>query len=145
MQPENIEDIYPLSPLQQGLLFHTLETPGSGVYLQQLSCLLHGDLGQSFYYQTPVLELYLQRLPNSLMLAFVAMGLSLLIGIPAGIMASVQVGRFWDGFGKMFSLLGLSLPSFLVGLRSEEHTSELQSHSFISTGCRTRCCSPLSR
>src|SRR5215217_4148271 len=58
----------------------------------------------------------LDRPPNSLLLAFVAMSLSLLIGIPAGIMASVQVGRFWDGFGKLFTLLGLSLPSFLVGL-----------------------------
>jgi peptide/nickel transport system permease protein len=78
--------------------------------------LFHGDLGQSFYYQTPVMQLYLDRLPNSLLLAFVAMGLSLLIGIPAGILASVQVGKFWDGFGKLFTLLGLSLPSFLVGL-----------------------------
>ncbi len=78
--------------------------------------LFQGDLGQSFYYQTPVFELYLDRLPNSLLLAFVAMSLSLLIGIPAGIMASVQVGRFWDGFGKLFTLLGQSLPSFLVGL-----------------------------
>src|SRR4029077_19562353 len=33
--------------------------------------LLHGDLGQSFYYQTPVMQLYLDRLPNSLLLAFV--------------------------------------------------------------------------
>ncbi len=78
--------------------------------------LLHGDLGQSFYYQTPVMELYLDRLPNSLLLAFVAMSLSLVIGIPSGILASVQVGRFWDSFGKMFALLGLSLPSFWVGL-----------------------------
>src|SRR5207248_954723 len=78
--------------------------------------LAHGDLGQSFYYQTPVFELYLQRLPNSLLLAFVAMGLSLLIGIPAGILASVRIGGFWDGFGKLFTMLGLSLPSFLVGL-----------------------------
>jgi peptide/nickel transport system permease protein len=78
--------------------------------------LVQGDFGQSFYYQTPVMQLYLDRLPNSLLLAFVAMGLSLLIGIPAGIMASVQVGKFWDGFGKLFTLLGLSLPSFLVGL-----------------------------
>jgi peptide/nickel transport system permease protein len=44
------------------------------------------------------------------------MALSLLIGIPSGILASVNVGGFWDGFGKLFSLLGLSLPSFLVGL-----------------------------
>src|SRR5207302_3333794 len=78
--------------------------------------LFHGDLGQSFYYQTPVFELYLQRLPNSLLLAFVAMALSLVIGIPSGVLASVQVGKFWDNFGKMFTLLGLSLPSFLVGL-----------------------------
>ena len=78
--------------------------------------LFHGDLGRSFYYQTPVMELYLQRLPYSLLLAFVAMGLSLLIGIPCGILASVRVGRFWDSAGKMFALLGLSLPSFLVGL-----------------------------
>jgi len=84
-----------------------------GVFMASLA---HGDLGQSFYYRTPVLELYLSRLPNSLLLAVVAMGLSLLIGIPSGILASVRVGRFWDSAGKMFALLGLSLPSFWVGL-----------------------------
>ncbi|HWB52132.1 MAG TPA: ABC transporter permease [Stellaceae bacterium] len=78
--------------------------------------LLHGDLGQSFYYQTPVFELYMSRLPNSLMLAAVAMIFSLVVGIPSGILASVRVGRFWDSAGKMFALLGLSLPSFWVGL-----------------------------
>jgi amino acid adenylation domain-containing protein/non-ribosomal peptide synthase protein (TIGR01720 family) len=40
----HIEDIYPLSPMQQGLLFHTLYQPGSGVYLEQMSCTLEGDL-----------------------------------------------------------------------------------------------------
>jgi peptide/nickel transport system permease protein len=78
--------------------------------------LLHGDLGKSFYYRTPVMELYLTRLPYSLLLAFVAMTFSLLIGIPSGILAAVRVGRFWDSAGKMFALLGLSLPSFWVGL-----------------------------
>src|ERR1051325_7117619 len=78
--------------------------------------LFQGDFGQSFYYWTPVFELYLSRLPHSLELAAVAMVLSLVIGIPSGVLASVQVGRFWDSFGKMFSLLGLSLPSFWVGL-----------------------------
>jgi peptide/nickel transport system permease protein len=78
--------------------------------------LAHGDLGQSFYYQTPVLDLYLSRLPNSLLLAAVAMAFSLLIGLPSGILAAVRVGRFWDNAGKVFSLLGLSLPSFWVGL-----------------------------
>ena len=78
--------------------------------------LLRGDFGQSFYYQTPVLELYLDRLPNSLLLALVAMAFSLLVGIPSGILAAVRVGRFWDSAGKLFALLGLSLPSFFVGL-----------------------------
>ena len=41
---------------------------------------------------------------------------SLLIGIPSGILAAVRVGRFWDSAGKVFALLGLSLPSFWVGL-----------------------------
>jgi ABC-type dipeptide/oligopeptide/nickel transport system permease component len=78
--------------------------------------LLRGDFGQSFYYQTPVLDLYLDRLPNSLLLALVAMAFSLLLGIPSGILAAVRVGRFWDSAGKLFALLGLSLPSFFVGL-----------------------------
>jgi peptide/nickel transport system permease protein len=93
-----------------------LDRPLFVQYWLFLTSLLQGDLGQSFYYQTPVMQLYLDRLPNSLLLAFVSMGLSLMIGIPAGILASVQVGKFWDGFGKLFTLLGLSLPSFLVGL-----------------------------
>src|SRR5580765_3592340 len=85
-------------------------------YWHFVASFLTGDLGQSFYYRTPVLDLYFQRLPNSLLLAAVAMGLSLLIGIPSGILAAVRVGRFWDSAGKVFALLGLSLPSFWVGL-----------------------------
>src|ERR1700759_1641886 len=78
--------------------------------------LARGDFGQSFYYQTPVLSLYLDRLPNSLLLASVAMAFSLIVGIPTGILAAVRVGQFWDSAGKIFALLGLSLPSFFVGL-----------------------------
>jgi len=78
--------------------------------------LARGDLGQSFYYRTPVVELYLSRLPNSLLLALVAMSFSLLIGIPSGILASVRVNSWWDSAGKLFALLGLSLPSFWTGL-----------------------------
>ena len=85
-------------------------------YGQFMSSLARGDLGHSFYYRTPVLELYLSRLPYSLMLAAAAMAFSLLIGIPSGILAAVFVNRSWDSAGKIFSLLGLSLPSFWVGL-----------------------------
>ena len=77
---------------------------------------LRGDFGKSFYYRTPVLELYLSRLPNSLLLATAAMLFSLAVGIPSGIMAAVNVGRFWDNAGKVFTLLGLSMPQFWIGL-----------------------------
>jgi len=81
-----------------------------------MSSLVRGDLGHSFYYRTPVLELYLSRLPYSLLLAVAAMAFSLLVGIPSGILAAVHVNRWWDSAGKIFALLGLSLPSFWVGL-----------------------------
>jgi ABC-type dipeptide/oligopeptide/nickel transport system permease component len=84
-----------------------------GTFMRDLA---RGDFGRSFYYRTPVLELYISRLPNSLMLAVAAMAFSLLIGIPSGIMAAVRVGGWWDSGGKIFSLLGLSMPSFWVGL-----------------------------
>jgi len=85
-------------------------------YVSFIASLVHGDFGQSFYYRTPVFELYLTRLPNSLMLALAAMAFSLLIGIPSGILAAVRVGGFWDRAGKIFALLGLSVPSFWIGL-----------------------------
>jgi peptide/nickel transport system permease protein len=85
-------------------------------YGQFMSSAARGDFGHSFYYRTPVLELYLSRLPYSLLLAAAAMAFSLLVGIPSGILAAVFVNRWWDSAGKMFALLGLSLPSFWVGL-----------------------------
>src|SRR5205823_6363083 len=39
-----IEDLYPLAPMQQGMLFHSLYEPAAGVYIEQVSCLLQGAL-----------------------------------------------------------------------------------------------------
>jgi ABC-type dipeptide/oligopeptide/nickel transport system permease component len=85
-------------------------------YLSFVKSMATGDFGQSFYYRTSVLDLYMSRLPNSLLLALAAMSLSLLIGIPTGIIAAVRVNTWWDSGGKLFALLGLSMPSFWVGL-----------------------------
>jgi surfactin family lipopeptide synthetase C len=51
MQMENLEDSYPLSPMQQGMLFHSLCAPHSGVYIQQLVCAFHEDLHISAFRQ----------------------------------------------------------------------------------------------
>ncbi|BAY66482.1 amino acid adenylation domain-containing protein [Calothrix brevissima NIES-22] len=48
---QNIEDIYPLSPMQQGMLFHSLYAPDSGVYFEQLSCKFQGELELSAFEQ----------------------------------------------------------------------------------------------
>src|SRR4029453_9199380 len=85
-------------------------------YVSFVRDVLRGDFGRSFYYRTPVLELYVSRLPNSLLLALTAMAFSLVLGIPTGILAAVRVGGWWDSAGKVFSLLGLSMPSFWTGL-----------------------------
>ena len=46
---KNIESIYPLSPMQEGMLFHTLEEPESGVYFEQFSFTIHGNLDVSAF------------------------------------------------------------------------------------------------
>ena len=48
---QNIEDIYPLSPMQQGMLFHSLYAPDSGIYFQQMICTLRGNLEVSAFEQ----------------------------------------------------------------------------------------------
>jgi ABC-type dipeptide/oligopeptide/nickel transport system permease component len=81
-----------------------------------VSNIVRGDFGKSIYYRIPAFDLYLQRLPASLLLAAVAMVISLLLGIPIGILSAVRLNTWIDSFGKIFALLGLSLPSFWVGL-----------------------------
>ncbi|WP_394831236.1 non-ribosomal peptide synthase/polyketide synthase [Pendulispora rubella] len=45
----DVEDVYRLSPMQQGMLFHTLRDPHSGVYLEQVRCVLDGDLDVAMF------------------------------------------------------------------------------------------------
>jgi amino acid adenylation domain-containing protein len=51
MEAKNIQDIYTLSPTQQGILFHILSAPDSGIYLEQTLCTLHGNLHVSTFEQ----------------------------------------------------------------------------------------------
>ncbi len=85
-------------------------------YLHFVGGALRGDFGTSLYYRVPAGTLYWQRLPASLQLAAAAMAISLVVGLSVGILAAVNVDRWWDGAGKLIALLGLSMPSFWLGL-----------------------------
>ena len=85
-------------------------------YVTFMQNALRGELGKSFNYRLPVSELYFQRLPNSLLLGLAATLISLLIGIPAGIVSAVKVNTAWDHVAKGVALLGLSIPGFWLGL-----------------------------
>jgi ABC-type dipeptide/oligopeptide/nickel transport system permease component len=85
-------------------------------YVNFLANLLRGDFGHSFEKSLPVREIYFERLPNSLKLGFAAFVISLVLGVPLGMLSALKVGSGWDNAGKMFALLGLSMPGFFVGL-----------------------------
>jgi peptide/nickel transport system permease protein len=77
---------------------------------------LHLDLGQSFYYRKPVLTLLATRIPSSLELALAAVMAQLLLGGGLGILAAVKRGTAWDEAAIGAALVGVSAPSFLIGL-----------------------------
>jgi peptide/nickel transport system permease protein len=86
---------------------------------QYASFLVHaarGDLGRSFVYNIPAIQLILERLPATLELAFVATVVAVLIGIPLGLVAGLKPDS-WIGRSIMAgSIVGFSLPTFWVGL-----------------------------
>jgi ABC-type dipeptide/oligopeptide/nickel transport system permease component len=93
-----------------------LDRSWSVQYLSFLKNIVQGELGMSFNYRMPVSELYFERLPNSLQLALAATMVSLLLGIPAGILSAVRVDSWWDNVGKVVAIMGLAIPNFWLGL-----------------------------
>src|SRR5919202_1665017 len=92
-----------------------LDRPLPEQYVTFLTNAFRGDFGTSFQYRVPVRDLYFERLPNSLLLAFVALLISLGIGIPLGIVSAVKLDTHWDTASKVTALLGLSVPNFFIG------------------------------
>ncbi|AXC50741.1 ABC transporter permease [Paracoccus suum] len=93
-----------------------LDRPLLEQYWRFLVSALHGDLGRSFVYNVPAVTLILQRLPATLELAFSALFLAILFGVPLGLYAGLRPDS-WLGRGiTTGSILGFSLPSFWVGL-----------------------------
>jgi peptide/nickel transport system permease protein len=77
---------------------------------------LRGDLGRSFVHSTPALSLILERMPATLELAFAAMLIAIVFGIPLGLWAGLRPKGVAGRTIMAGSILGFSLPTFWVGL-----------------------------
>ncbi|ALM85447.1 ABC transporter permease [Bordetella sp. N] len=85
-------------------------------YLIFVGKAIHGDFGNSFLTGEPAMKLILDRAPATLELAVVAMGISLLVGIPLGMRAGLKPKAVSSRAIMTGSVLGFSLPNFWVGL-----------------------------
>ena len=83
-------------------------------YFSWLGNVLRGDLGYSVRLGQPVLSLIFDRLPVTLELAFLSMLIAIIVGIPLGVIAAVYRNTPADFFGRLFALIGLAAPNFLV-------------------------------
>ena len=93
-----------------------LDRPLWQQYLTFLGNALHGDLGRSFVFNQPSISLIFERLPATLELAFIALMLSLVVGIPLGVLSGLKAGSRFDRTVMTGSILGFSLPNFWQGM-----------------------------
>jgi ABC-type dipeptide/oligopeptide/nickel transport system permease component len=84
-------------------------------YADYWVAILHGDLGSSFRTNRPVIDLILERYPATIELAIVAMLIAVSIAIPLGVVAGKNRGTWLDNSLSVIALVGISLPSFVIG------------------------------
>ncbi|MBC7092789.1 ABC transporter permease [Candidatus Bipolaricaulota bacterium] len=85
-------------------------------YARFLGGVLRGDLGQSIVHRRPVAELIWERIPATIELTMFASVIALLVAIPAGVISAVRRYSLFDAAGTLFSLIGVSIPGFWLGL-----------------------------
>lgn len=84
-------------------------------YVDYWVAILHGDLGSSFRTDRPVIDLILERYPATIELAIAAMLIAVSIAIPLGVIAGKNRGTWLDNSLSVIALIGISLPSFVIG------------------------------
>jgi peptide/nickel transport system permease protein len=93
-----------------------LDQPLYAQYGRYVTGLLHGDLGESSSTGRPVLTDLMQRLPATLELTVASLLLALLLGVPMGVVCAIHRDTIIDHFGRVFSVVGVAMPSFWSGL-----------------------------
>ncbi len=93
-----------------------LDQPIPVQYVRYMGRLLQGDLGESYYFRRPVLELLTDKFPTTATLAALIMVTALLIGIPLGVIAAVRRNSLVDRAILFYSTVMISVPSFFLAL-----------------------------
>ena len=93
-----------------------LHLPLHQQYAQWLGGVLQGDLGRSVWTGRPVAEEILGRLPVTLQLSSMALGFAIVAAFPLGILAARARGSSADAFVRVASIVGLTIPSFWIGV-----------------------------
>ena len=93
-----------------------LDKPIPLQYVDWLIAMVQLNFGQSFIYHQDAFQLLLTRVPATLQLAVVALGIQLLIGVPLGVIAALKRGTWADGLIRVFGVVGHAVPAFWLGL-----------------------------
>ncbi len=110
------------SPEQYEALYNTyaeklgVDKPLHEQYVRWVVNLVQGDLGYSSLYKQEVKDVIAEPLKNSIFVNFFSLTLSFLIAIPVGIRCATKRGGVFDQFWQVFSLIGISIPTFFIGL-----------------------------
>jgi peptide/nickel transport system permease protein len=75
-----------------------------------------GDLGTSIRYRRPAVEVFFDRLPNTLTLVPLALALAVVVAIPLGLLAALHRGKLIDRAAGVIAVLGIATPSFWLGI-----------------------------
>ena len=93
-----------------------LDKPFLTQYLAWVGGMMRGDMGVSYVSGKEVFDTFISKLPATLLLTALSIGMTVVISIPLGVLAAVRHDRFTDYFLRFFSFVGNSLPNFFVAL-----------------------------
>ena len=93
-----------------------LDKPLPVQYAKFLGEVSRGDFGRSHTMNRTARELLIQAAPATFQLAFAAFLLTIVIGVPLGIVSAIKRDTIWDSFGKLFAVLGIATPSFWIAI-----------------------------
>lgn len=123
LAPGNIVDIIfdsagYVDPADKQLLIRELgfDKPILVQYGNWLANLFRGDLGKSYRYDVPAWQIIKPRIPVTVELGILAIVVAIVLGVPSGVVSAVRQDTWLDYCFRVFSLLGLSMPAFWLGM-----------------------------